>query len=108
MNRREVIAGLAGTAVWPVFARAQRAAIPVIGFLSGWSSKDSMDVIVAFRRGLAETGYIEGKNIGIEFRWMEGHFDRVQAMLEDLVQRQVAAIVIANTTAAGACRKGSN
>jgi putative ABC transport system substrate-binding protein len=102
MRRREFIAGLGGTIALGVsqIAYAQQGAAPVIGFLSGWSAKDSIDVLMSFRRGLAEFGYIEGRNVVIEFRWAEGHFDRLQSLLEDLIHRQVAAIVIANTTAA--------
>jgi putative tryptophan/tyrosine transport system substrate-binding protein len=92
MRRREFIAGLGGAAVWPVVARAQRP-IPVIGFL-GISSLEKMGggVLLDFKRGLAETGYVEGRNVTIEYRWAEEHYDRLAAFALDLVQHKVAVI----------------
>jgi putative ABC transport system substrate-binding protein len=97
MNRRELLT-LLGGAAWPLAARAQQAAIPVIGYLSARTPGDSVDILADFRRGLAETGYVEGRNVAIEYRWAEGRYDRVPALVADLVQRRVAVIVIPNGT----------
>ncbi len=75
MRRREFIAGLGSTAAWPIVARAQQPALPVVGYLSGWSPGDAINYVTSFRQGLAETGYIEGQNVAIEYRWAEDHFD---------------------------------
>ena len=71
MNRREFIAGLGGAAAWPVVARAQQPAIPIIGFLGFQSADDSKTVTVPFLQGLKETGYVEGQNVAVEYRWAE-------------------------------------
>jgi ABC-type uncharacterized transport system substrate-binding protein len=92
VRRREFIAGLGGAAVWPLEARAQQPAMPVIGFLSSRSAGDSVSAVAAFRAGLAETGYVEGRNMAIEFRWAEGRFDRLSALAEELVRRPVAVL----------------
>jgi putative ABC transport system substrate-binding protein len=93
MRRREFIAALGGAAAWPVGARGQQPAKPVIGFL-GISSSEKMGrgVLLDFKRGLAETGYVEGSNVMIEYRWAEEHYDRLAALALELVQRQVAVI----------------
>jgi putative tryptophan/tyrosine transport system substrate-binding protein len=72
--------------------------VPVIGYLSARTPGDSVEVLADFRRGLAETGFLEGQNVAIEYRWLEGHYDRLQEMVADLVQRRVAVIAIPNTT----------
>jgi putative tryptophan/tyrosine transport system substrate-binding protein len=92
MKRREFIAGLAGPAVWPVAARAQQSAIPVIGFLTSLGRNDRPNLADAFRRGLSETGFVEGRDVAIEYRFAENQHDRLPAMAADLIGRKVAVI----------------
>jgi putative ABC transport system substrate-binding protein len=93
MKRRECITLLGGAAAWPLAVGAQQPAMPVVGFLYGGTSADAAYYLPAFRRGLRETGYIEGRNMAIEFRWAEDRHDQVPALAEDLVQRPMSLIV---------------
>jgi putative ABC transport system substrate-binding protein len=92
MRRRQFFGVVAGTAAWPIMARAQPAAMPVIGFLHSGAADQYVERLAAFRRGLSEAGLVEGKNIAVEFRWADGQVDRLPALAADLVQRNVAVI----------------
>ncbi len=105
MRRREFIAGLGSAAVLPLVAGAQQRSVPVIGYIHGWSRPDAADHLAAFHQGLGETGYIEGRNLSIEYRFAEAQFDRFPALVADVVMRRVDVIVTANTTAAALAAK---
>jgi putative tryptophan/tyrosine transport system substrate-binding protein len=106
MRRREFIAGLGGAAAWPLLARAQQPRMPLIGFLSNQSAAgDYKDLTVPFLQGLKETGYVEGQNVAVEFRYAENQqFDRLPELAADLVRRRVAVIVSSSLEAALAAR----
>jgi putative ABC transport system substrate-binding protein len=89
--RREFIAGL-GAAACPAVTRAQQAAVPVVGFVSSGSANASAGVVTAFRKGLGEAGYVEGQNVAVEYHWLEGQYDRLPALMGDLIRRHVAVI----------------
>jgi len=93
IKRREFITLLGGVAAWPLAARAQQPAIPVIGFLHVGSPTPMTPQVEGFRKGLAETGYLVSQNLAIEYRWAEGHYDRLPALAADLVQRRVKVFV---------------
>jgi ABC-type uncharacterized transport system substrate-binding protein len=99
MERREFIAFAGGAAVWPLAARAQQSAMPVVGFLNGASHVEYEANVTAFLRGLKETGHVDGQNVTVLYRWAEGQYDRLPGMAADLVRRQVA-LIVANTPAA--------
>jgi putative tryptophan/tyrosine transport system substrate-binding protein len=94
MRRRDFIKVIAGSAAaWPLGTQAQQPAMPVIGFMSGRAPEDSAHLVSAFRQGLAETGFVEGQTVTIEFRWAHGDYDRMPALAADLVSRKVAVLV---------------
>jgi putative tryptophan/tyrosine transport system substrate-binding protein len=96
MRRREFIRGIAGSAAaWPLAARAQQSATPVIGFISSRSQKESTTVVDAFRQGLRDLGYVEGQNVAVEYQWADGQLDRLPTIAAHLVNRRVAVIVAA-------------
>ena len=103
MRRREFIAVLSAMA-WPLSARAQQPALPVVGFVSGRSSDDSAHYGAAFRRGLNETGTVEGQHVTVEYHWLEGRHDRLPSLMADLVRRRVAVIATTTTPATLAAR----
>src|SRR5215471_13357004 len=99
MRRREFIRLFSSTAVaWPLAARAQQPSVPVIGYIGSTSPGPYADRVAVFRQGLNETGFVEGRNVAIEFRWAENEHDRIPALIADLVRQQVAVIAMAGST----------
>src|SRR5262249_28750551 len=105
IGRRELLAALGGAAAWPFAARGQQAAMPVVGFLHLGSPEAVAPNVAAFRQGLNETGFVDGRNVAIEYRWAQGQYDRLPALAADLVRRKVTVIAACATSAPGLAAK---
>jgi ABC-type uncharacterized transport system substrate-binding protein len=105
MRRRDFVTLLGGSAIaWPLAVQAQQRAMPVVGFVNAVSPSGSYPPLPAFLKGLAETGFVEGRNVAIEYRWAEGHYERLPALIADLVQHKVSVIAATGTSAAVAAK----
>ena len=107
VNRRDFIAGLGGAAAWPLAARAQQPTLPVVGFVNAGAEEASADRVRAFRKGLSEAGYVEGRNVTVEYHWLEGQFDRLPALMADLVRSRAAVIATPATPPAAIAAKAA-
>src|SRR5256886_16156577 len=106
LRRRELITLLGGAAAWPLAARAQQAT-PIIGLINGRSAQDAVRNVAAFRKGLDETGYVEGQNVMVAYHWLDGQYDRLPAVMADLVRRRVAVIATPGLTAGAQAAKAA-
>ena len=107
IKRRKFIAGLGSAAAWPLVADAQQPALPVVSFISARSPLDAAGYAAAFRKGLGESGYVEGQNVTVEYHWLDGQYDRLPSLMADLVRRRVAAIATPAATAAAIAAKAA-
>src|SRR5215210_5973377 len=107
MRRREFVGGLAGVAAWPLAVRAQPQTTPIIGYLSGRSQAETAPVLAEFHRGLAEAGYVEGRNVELEYRWAEGRYERLPALAADLLERRVNVLAATGGNLSGVAAKGA-
>jgi len=107
MKRREFVAGLGSAAAWPAVARAQQPALPTVGLLNSNSPELSAPFVAAFKQRLSESGYVEGRNVTIEYRWAQGQYDRLPALARELVRRGVAVIVTPGSVAAALAAKAA-
>src|SRR6516225_2886909 len=96
MNRREFTALVGGAVAWPLAARAQQPALPVVGFLDGWYQEGFDPYVAAFKQGLTQTGFVEGKRVTIEYRWAQGDYSRLPALVADLIHK--AAVILTGAT----------
>ena len=109
MRRRQFIVLLAGAVAWPAVVRAQQPTTPVVGFMSGRSPDDSSHLVAAFHQGLGETGFVEGKNVTVEYRWALGQYDRPPALAAELVKRPVTILVaVGGDVSAVAAKKATS
>jgi putative ABC transport system substrate-binding protein len=107
MRRREFITLLGSGATWPLTARAQQPTMPVVGFVFGGWADTSARYVAAFRKGLNETGYVEGQNVTVEYHWLENQYDLLPALVADLVRRQVAVVATPGDTPASLAAKAA-
>src|SRR5215469_13730650 len=107
MRRRDFLTVLGSAAAWPLAARAQQPALPVVAFFTGRSLDDAARYSATFRKGLAETGFIEGQNVSIEYHWLGGRYDDLQTLMANLVQRRVAVIVTQGASSAALAAKAA-
>src|SRR3974377_2165129 len=97
MRRRDFIKVIAGSAAWSLAARAQQPTMPVVGFIRAGAAEGNARYVAGFRKGLSETGYVEGQNVTVEYHWLEGKYDRLPELFADLVRRQVTVIATLST-----------
>jgi putative ABC transport system substrate-binding protein len=107
VKRRQFITAVAGAAAWPLVARAQQAAVPVVALINGAAAGGSADFAVAFRKSLSETGYVEGRNVTVEYHWLDSQYDRLPALMVDLVRRRVAVITTPGSSIAAFAAKAA-